>query len=304
MNEKEVSKKNSMTPMEWKNTGSFFKYKDVFQIFWKVAGSGEPLILIHGFPTSSWDWYKIWDALAEKYKIYTLDMLGYRFSSKPKDYKYTIASQVDLWEAFLREKGLYTFHILAHDYGDTVVQEMLARVKENPAYDFNIKSVCFLNGGMFPETNFPTTTQKLLLTPFGVILKQFMGRNTLAKNFKKIFGPHTQPSDKEIDEFWQVIDYNSGKNSIHKLIKYLEERAIYKIRWREAIQHTQGIPKRLIDGGFDPISGRHMAEFYREVVPHADVIILDEIGHYPQVEAPQKVLKHYFAFQTTTYDRE
>jgi len=281
---------------DWEKSGSYFEYSDTYKIFYKEEGNGEPLILVHGFPTSSWDWYKIWDSLTQKYKVYTIDMMGYGFSSKPTDYRYTISSQVDLWEDFLAKNNLKSFHILAHDYGDTVVQEMLARGKEDPKYQFEIKSVCFLNGGMFPETNFPTVTQKLLLTPLGSVLKHFMGRNTLAKNFKKIFGKGTQPNEQEIDEFWEVIDYNSGKDIIHKLIKYLKERDIYKIRWREAIQYTD-VPKRLIDGGYDPISGEHMADFYQEIVPNADVIVLEEIGHYPQVEAPEEVLHYYYEFR-------
>ncbi|WP_299439717.1 alpha/beta hydrolase [uncultured Aquimarina sp.] len=284
-----------MKLQDWKNSGSYYLYKN-YQIFYREEGAGVPLILIHGFPTSSWDWNKVWDVLVKKYSVYAIDMLGYGFSSKPTDFRYTIASQVDLWEAFLKEKGITTFHILAHDYGDTVVQEMLARLRENFEYEFKIQSVCFLNGGMFPETNFPTFTQRMLLTPFGTILKHFMGRNTLAKNFKKIFGKDTQASEQEIDEFWETIAYNSGKNVIPKLIKYLTERDTYKIRWREAIQYTD-VPKRLIDGAVDPISGRHMAEFYQEIVPDADVVILDAIGHYPQTEAPQEVLDHYTEFR-------
>lgn len=284
-----------MTLKDWKASGSYFKYQE-YQIFYKETGTGEPLILIHGFPTSSWDWKKIWDSLSQKYKVYTLDMIGYGFSSKPIKFAYTISAQVDLWETFLRENQINTLHIMAHDFGDTVVQEMLARYKENPKYEFDIKSVCFLNGGMFPETNFPTVTQKLLLTPFGLILKYFMGRNTLAKNFRKIFGKNTQASEEEIDEFWEVIDYNSGKDVIPKIIKYLKERDIYKIRWREAIQYTD-ISKKLIDGGADPISGKHMADFYKKIVPKADVTVLEEIGHYPQVEAPKKVLSHYYQFR-------
>ncbi len=285
-----------MTLEGWKDSGSYFTYKEKHQIFYKQEGDGTPLILVHGFPTASWDWCKVWDALVKKYKVSTMDMIGYGFSSKPKDFKYTIAAQVDLWEYFLEEHGIKEFHILAHDYGDTVVQEMLARYKEDDNYVFKIRSVVFLNGGMFPETNFPTTTQKLLLTPLGALLKHFMGRNTLAKNFKKIFGKDTQPSDQEIDEFWELIDYNSGKDVLPKLIKYLTERDTHKVRWREAIQHTD-MPKRLIDGGCDPISGKHMATFYKKIIPNADVIVLEEIGHYPQVEAPNEVLHHYYEFR-------
>ena len=54
---------------------------------------------------------------------------------------------------------------------------------------------------------------------------------------------------------------------------------------------------RLIDGPCDPNSGRHMAERYAELIPDADVVLLDdEIGHWPQIEDPQGVLTHFLEF--------
>ncbi|MEX2253374.1 MAG: alpha/beta hydrolase, partial [Thermoleophilaceae bacterium] len=47
----------------------------------------------------------------------------------------------------------------------------------------------------------------------------------------------------------------------------------------------------------DPISGRRMAERYREVVPNPDVVLLDDrIGHWPQIEDPEAVTRHFLAF--------
>ncbi len=57
------------------------------------------------------------------------------------------------------------------------------------------------------------------------------------------------------------------------------------------------VPMRVIDGEVDPISGAHMVERYRELVPDADTVLLPNIGHYPQIEAPVQVLKHYLAFR-------
>ena len=56
------------------------------------------------------------------------------------------------------------------------------------------------------------------------------------------------------------------------------------------------VPMRLIDGPVDPNSGRHMAERYLEVIPNPDVVMLDDdIGHWPQIEAPDAVLTHFLA---------
>ena len=81
-----------------------------------------------------------------------------------------------------------------------------------------------------------------------------------------------------------------------KLIRYLVERRQQRERWVGALRHAM-IPLALIDGAADPISGAHMARRYQELVPNADITLLDGIGHYPQVEAPGAVLAAYTAFR-------
>jgi pimeloyl-ACP methyl ester carboxylesterase len=58
----------------------------------------------------------------------------------------------------------------------------------------------------------------------------------------------------------------------------------------------------LIDGLADPISGEHMVQRYRELVPNADVCELPKIGHYPQIEAPDRVLDGYLEFRAGRSD--
>jgi len=82
---------------------------------------------------------------------------------------------------------------------------------------------------------------------------------------------------------------------MHKLIRYMRERRERRARWVGALQ-AGVVPLKLIDGAADPISGAHMAARYRELVPAADVTLLEGVGHYPQVEAPQQVLAAFEAF--------
>ncbi|MGB0907384.1 MAG: alpha/beta fold hydrolase, partial [Maricaulaceae bacterium] len=105
----------------------------------------ETILLIHGFPTSSWDWAKIWTPLSEKYHLIAMDMLGFGLSDKPDPHDYSIHEQADIVEALIEKLGLTTFHVLAHDYGDTVAQELLARQNAGTGRG-DWKSICFLNG--------------------------------------------------------------------------------------------------------------------------------------------------------------
>ncbi len=127
-----------------------------------LAPNKEPLLLIHGYPTASYDWHKVWPGLAERYSLVTLDMLGFGMSAKPPNARYPIGLQADLCEALLQQHGIVQPHVLAHDYGDTVAQELLAREREGR---LRLASVCFLNGGLFPETHRARPIQKLLANP-------------------------------------------------------------------------------------------------------------------------------------------
>lgn len=276
----------------WLAQGREFVYRQHAIRYW-TAGQGEPLLLIHGFPSGAWDWNRLWASLAERYQVIACDMIGFGFSAKPRRYDYSLLDQADLQQALLTHLQRDHCHVLAHDYGDSVAQELLARHQEGRA---QIDSLCFLNGGLFPETHHPVLMQKLLMSPLGFLLGRLMNRAGLAKSFAGVFGPQTQPDEQEMDAFWAMVAHNDGPAVMHKLIHYIGERRVQRERWVEAMQQTR-VPLRVIDGAVDPVSGAHMVARYRELIPRPDTVLLDGIGHYPQVEAPQQVLEAYLAFR-------
>jgi pimeloyl-ACP methyl ester carboxylesterase len=287
---------------DWKREGRYFDYRGQ-RIFSRTAGDARlpALLLIHGFPTASWDWEAVWPELARHYRVLAVDMIGFGFSDKPRRYDYSIVDQADLQQAFLRAHGVGDHHVLAHDYGDSVAQELLARQAGDRSAP-RLRSVCFLNGGLFPETHRPLLVQRLLLSPLGPWIARAMTREKLAGSFTRIFGPHTPPTPAQLDAFWTLLTYNEGLHAFPRLIGYMRERRRQRERWVGALQRTS-IPLKLIDGAADPISGSHMVERYVELVARPDVTVLDDIGHYPQVEAPDRVLRAYLDFRATIAER-
>lgn len=277
----------------WRKRSQTFDFHGRTIRYW-VAGQGEPLLLIHGFPTASWGWHYLWQPLAQRNLVIACDMLGFGDSAKPLDHGYCLLEQADLQQALLEHLRVeQPVHVLAHDYGDSVAQELLARHYEGR---FHMASCVFLNGGLFPETHRAALVQKLLLSPLGWMIGRAFGRNALADSFSQIFGPNTRPSESALDDFWSLINSHEGTRILHKLIAYVPQRRRLRERWVQAMQRDD-VPLRVIDGEIDPISGAHMVERYRELVPHADTVLLANIGHYPQIEAPVQVLKHYLAFR-------
>ncbi len=285
-----------MNIRRWEERGKHFQYNN-YQIFYqdedKREGEGEILVCIHGFPTSSWDWKCLWPQLTQKFRVIAADMIGFGFSDKPYNYMYSINDQATLHEKLLESLGVKSVHILAHDYGDTVTQELLARYedrKREGIVGIEIKSICFLNGGLFPETHHPRLVQKLLLSPIGYLVSYLMSEKRFNGSFAAIFGKDTKPSSKELNEFWQIVSNKKGVKISHKIIGYMVERKKYRNRWVGVLEKTK-VPLRLINGGADPVSGAHMAARYEELIPNADIIVLPTIGHYPQIEDPDSVWK-------------
>ncbi|HEY0428761.1 MAG TPA: alpha/beta hydrolase [Pyrinomonadaceae bacterium] len=280
---------------DWQASGNYFDYKNL-PIFYRTSENAkETLLALHGFPTSSHDYHKIWDKLAEKFSVLSFDMLGYGFSAKPLDFDYTTFNQVDLLQTLIKHLRIEKLHILAHDYGNTITQELLARAEEN-RLNFEIKSICFLNGALFPETHRPILAQKILISPVGFLFGRLISDAKFKKSLASIFGRNTQPTDGELNEFLQIFKYNDGRRIAHKLIRYMSERRTHRERWVGALQRMNQ-PFRFIDGLADKVSGRHLVERFRQLVPHqTDIIELEEIGHFPHFEAPEVVMEKFFAF--------
>ena len=161
----------------WKSAGQYFDYLG-FDIFYRREGSGPTLLLIHGYPFNSWDWALIWPTLAERFTVIAPDMIGMGFSAKPVAYEYSVADHADMHEALLDHLGVGSAHILAHDLGDSVGQEMLARheLGEQSYGALGIESITWLNGGMFNEAYTPRPIQKLMSrTPLGDIMSPLQG---------------------------------------------------------------------------------------------------------------------------------
>lgn len=262
--------------------------------FW-TAGTGRPLVLIHGFPTASWDWSRIWTPLREKgRRLVALDMLGFGLSDKPSGHTYDLMDQTDLHAQLLSELGISEYDIIAHDYGVSIAQELLARQDEGRP-GAKIGAVVYLNGGLIPGEHRPRLIQHLMEGPMGPLVSQLLSRKRFGKAFSAVFGPDTQPSEAELDQFWQLMTHKGGHRLGHKLIRYMHDRRQHKSRWVGVLERAI-VPQRLINGVLDPVSGGHLAEAYERRVDDADILRLEDVGHYPQWEAADRVLEGIVSF--------
>ncbi|RDC60168.1 Haloacetate dehalogenase [Alteripontixanthobacter maritimus] len=283
-----------MTLEEWRSRARKFDYDGHTIACW-LGGDAKarPLVLVHGFPTSSFDWAQVWQQLGQDRGLVAADMLGFGLSDKPRDgfdgHGYSIHRQADLHEALIEQLGIDEFDLLVHDYGVSVGQELLARQQDGSGAH-GLGHVWFLNGGIFPDQHRPRPIQKLGTSRLGPLVGKLMTRASFGKSFSEVFGPNTQPSEEELDDYWTLIARKGGHRLTHKLLHYIADRREHEERWVGALRAAAG-RVGFINGALDPVSGRHAYDKWRATVPQAKHHLIGTVGHYPQVEAPMEVIK-------------
>ncbi|CAM5086040.1 unnamed protein product [Eretmochelys imbricata] len=289
----------------WRASGRYFTYKTQ-NIFYRdssgALGSSDIVVLLHGFPTSSYDWYKIWEGLTQRFhRVIALDFVGFGFSDKPRPHHYSIFEQANIVEGLLGHLGLRNqrINLLSHDYGDTVAQELLHRYEHNKTGCVLINSLCLSNGGIFPETHYPRFIQKILkdgglLSP---IITRLMNYCLFSRGLGAVFGPYTQPSAAEYWDMWTAIRTNDGNLVVDSILQYINQREKHRDRWIGALTSTS-VPLHLIYGPLDPVNPYpEFLQLYRKVLPMSTVSVLDDhISHYPQLEDPMGFLNAYLNF--------
>ena len=259
-----------------------------YAIFTRVLGEGPWMTLIHGFTTSSWDWAPIAPTLAASHRLLTFDLLGFGDSDKPSGHDWSAFEQADIVAALWRRFGVDETRVVAHDVGMTVALELLARQGEGQLAT-RVSDYTLLNGGVYTRFHRPRPVQVWLQRPvIGSLIARLLSEVRFGRALSEIFGPEHQPSAEELHQQWESVARRNGSRNYHRLIKYIPERRTHAARWEAAVEQSE-MPIRFVWGMADPVSGAHMAEVIKERRPGADIVELADVGHYPQLEAPDRV---------------
>ncbi len=249
-----------------------------------------PLLVIHGFPTSSFDFHLVADALAADRRVLLFDMLGYGLSDKP-DVHYEIATQADIATAFVGSLGIGRLALLTHDLGDTVGGELLARQLEGD-WEVEITERTLTNGSIYIEMAHLSAGQHLLLSLPDERLGDAspLDAASVTAGVAGTFSPSSVVDHDELDAVWEMIHHHDGERLLPRTIRYIEERRRSERRFTGAIERHPS-PLTVVWGTDDPIAVVAMTERLRSARADLTLRLLDGVGHYPMLEAPDAFVR-------------
>jgi pimeloyl-ACP methyl ester carboxylesterase len=272
---------------EWRGRGETVEFRGHAIHAFHREGEGPLLLLLHGFPSSSYDWRLLLEEIPGREAL-AFDFLGFGLSDKPRDHEYSLFWQADLTEELVRRySGGNQVFVLAHDMGTSVANELMARDLEGKLGIF-VEGILLFNGSMVLERASPTPAQRALRSRLGPLVARLSSERLFRHQFGSVFSEKHPLSVEEAADQWSLVCHKGGRTLGHRTISYMDQRETYAERWHGAIREWNG-DLDLVWGLQDPVATTGVLDAVCALRPDATVIQLAELAHYPQIEDPRRM---------------
>lgn len=258
---------------QWRAAGTYFAWRSTLpenagrtvQVFYTCLGDAQKpaILMVHGFPTSSFDFRLPARDLSNDYRVCTLDFPGYGLSDKPTGYRYTLGDDAKLLWRFVTEVvPLKEFVLLSHDRGDSVALSFLQLYQADVRRPFRITHQFITNGNLYLPLANLTDFQKRMLDPAtSAAAVKAMNAGLLAVGMGQTqYTPPLPATDPEVRALAALFAHNDGVQVIPATIQYLNERKEFEVRFLETLRRSD-VPATIMWGVHDTVAPVRVADY-------------------------------------------
>jgi pimeloyl-ACP methyl ester carboxylesterase len=280
---------------EWIDQGRFIEVNGN-KIFIVTAGKAETkgrgVLIVHGFPGSSWDWSGVVPIVAKHTRVVVPDMLGFGRSDKPQtgtfEDHYSLFKQADLYEAVAKQEGLTEVMLVIHDMGQSVGSELMKRQQE-ATLPFHIRHAIVFDGStLINLVNLLPMQSEALDAPDTIGPDQ--DKQHVMDGLNDSFGKDHPATQKTLSIMADQILFNEGDRVFNRQIRYMKQRQEQLQRWQAGIINFNG-PVSMFWGEQDPVSVVKMAHAWKDMQPKIELHIWPDVAHWPSIDVPDRVAK-------------
>ncbi|MBX2854029.1 MAG: alpha/beta hydrolase [Rhodobacteraceae bacterium] len=244
------------------------------------AGDGQPLVLAHGWPWSSMSWRRIIPALVERFRVHWYDMPGYGQSEMHTDQRTSLDVQGEIFAVMLDHWGLKRPAVIAHDFGGATT--LRAHLLHGAEYD----RLVLMN--------------VVAMRPWGSAFFEHVGRHVDAfiglpphihEAVARAYIQGALVNDLPEDDFEGLVRpwlSEDGRASFYRQFAQADERYTAEV---EPMFGAVRCPVQILWGEDDPWIPIERGRCLHQCIPQADFIPLPGVGHLPQLEQPEAVLR-------------
>lgn len=255
-------------------------------------GSGEPLLLVHGTPTWSFEWRHLIRAFAHDYRVIAPDHLGFGLSEQPRHADYTPAGHARRFAAFARALDLQHVTLVVHDYGGPFA---LPWALDHP---LSVHRLIVLNSWMWPFDDDPMMSRRARIAASGLGRWMYRwGNASLRWIAPGAYGDRSRLTPEIHEQYLIPFRERWTRSDILWVLAraLLQSSDHFRSIWQGRASLAR-LPSLIVwgldDGAFPP----YLLNRWREALPRAQITALTGTGHWPHEEAPDAVIDAMKAF--------
>jgi pimeloyl-ACP methyl ester carboxylesterase len=277
-----------------KQIGSFISVGGL-RTFCRSSGSGDPIVLLHGFPTSSYDWRRFLAPLSEFGRAVAPDLYGFGYSDSPKGAEYTITGYLGFLRQFLSTLKIERFTLIGHDWGGTIG---LAFALQNPGsisrlvvMDTPVYSDWVAHFKVSPSYVYNRRMAKSGL--YGSLVRLLLTRGRV----RSLVTPHSKTtlSKEELDQYFFL--FKRGMKDPIRLYSDANLKAMEALSAQaSAGLGTLRVPALIVWGEEDPFFPPGTPQRLNKDIKGSELHILDGCGHWAFEEKPEQIIELVTSF--------
>lgn len=268
-----------------KKTGKIFNYNN-FKLNYNEAGTGDSLILIHGFAASSYSWRFIEKSFKQKYKVISIDLKGFGLSDKPLDTKYSVEDQAKIICEFISQNNLSNITLIGHSFGGAV--SLVTYLIMNNQDTNNIKKLILIDTACYVQ-QLPDYILLLRIPILNKLSLSFIPSTLNAKFvLQKAFYDNNKINREMINTYGFYLNL---PGSHHALIQTANMIASEIIKYYSQMYKSIHIPVLIIWGEEDEIIPISVGKKLHNNIPNSLFYSIKQCGHNPHEEKPDEVIQ-------------
>ena len=256
----------------------------------KVGQGGEPIVFLHGIPTSSFMWRRVLDELALTRTCYALDMLGYGDSDKPADRDLSVAAQAEYLNAWADGLGIAPFHLVGHDIGGGVAQQLAVREPRRIKSLVLVDSICY---DSWPEPNIA----RLKEPSWDATLRARDLRPGFRRAMEAGMVHKERVTDEVVEGYVAPFLGQAGRQAYLRCARALDARDTLSIA---ADVEKLDIPTRVLWGQHDPYQKLEYGQRLARSMRRASLEVCPDGGHFLPEDCPDWVAQQIRAWVSGT----